>query len=128
MTGELVIQALGWIRELPPFADCPKIAIVIDQAPCHVDVDVATAAAQFGMALVPVPAGITGKCQPNDVRVFGVLRRNQSKLYDDAMRACPGRAWTKADAVRAIIDAWAGIDAKAVKSAWRCARGEAEGV
>jgi hypothetical protein len=63
-----------------------------------------------------------------DVRVFGVLKRKQSKLYDDAIRACPGRAWTKADAVRTTIDAWAEIDANVVKSAWRCARGEAEGV
>jgi hypothetical protein len=63
-----------------------------------------------------------------DVRVFGVLKRKQSKLYDDAMRACPGRAWTEADAVRTIIDAWAEIDADVVKSAWRRARSEGEGV
>jgi hypothetical protein len=53
-----------------------------------------------------------------DVRVFGVLTRKQSRLYDDGMRAYPGRAWAKADAVRTIIDAWAEIDAKVVKSAW----------
>jgi hypothetical protein len=53
-----------------------------------------------------------------------VLKRKQRKLYDDGMRACPGRAWTKADAVRTIIDAWAEIDANGVKSAWRRARGE----
>jgi hypothetical protein len=63
-----------------------------------------------------------------DVRVFGVLKRKQSKLYDNAMRVCPGRARTKAYAVRTIIEAWAEIEAKAVKSAWRRTRGEAEGV
>jgi hypothetical protein len=35
------------------------------------------------------------------------------------------RAWTKADSVRTIIDAWAEIDANVVKSAWLRARGEA---
>jgi hypothetical protein len=40
-----------------------------------------------------------------DIRVFGVLKRKQSKLYDGAMRACPGSAWPKADAVRTSIDA-----------------------
>jgi hypothetical protein len=63
-----------------------------------------------------------------DVRVFGVLKRKQSKLYDDAGRECPGRAWTKADAVRTIIDAWAEIDADVVTSAWHLARGDAEAV
>jgi hypothetical protein len=60
-----------------------------------------------------------------DVRVFGVLKRKQSKLYDNAMRACPGRDWTKADSVRTIIDAWAEVDAGVVQSGWRLARGEA---
>jgi hypothetical protein len=60
-----------------------------------------------------------------DVRVFGVLKRKQSKLYDNAMRECPGRAWTKADSVRTSIDAWAEIDANVVKSGWPLARGEA---
>jgi hypothetical protein len=66
--------------------------------------------------------------QPMDVRVFGVLKRKQSKLYDEAMRECPGRAWTKASAVRTIVEAWGEIDANVVKSAWRGACGEAEGV
>jgi hypothetical protein len=100
-------------------------------------VDTATAAEQLGMAIIPMPPGSTGKCQPIDVRVFGVLKRKQSKLYDNAMCACPGLPWVKADAVRTIIDAWAQIDASVVKSAWRltavrsdrgrCALGEAEG-
>jgi hypothetical protein len=38
------------------------------------------------------------------------------------------RAPTKADAVRAILEAWAKIDADVVKIAWRRARGDAEGV
>jgi hypothetical protein len=63
-----------------------------------------------------------------DVRVFGVLKRKQGKLYDGAMRECPGRAWTKADAVRTIIEARGEIDANVVKSAWQRARGEADGV
>jgi hypothetical protein len=125
MTGELPIDALRWIRALPRFSSRAKVAVVIDQAPCHVTVDVAMAAAQLGMALIPVPPGITGRRQPMDVCVFGVLKRKQIKLYDNAMRACPGRAWTKADSVRTIIDAWAEIGANAVKSGWRLARGEA---
>jgi hypothetical protein len=104
------------------------MAVVIDQAPCHMTVDVAMAAAKLGMDLITVPPGSTGKCRPMDVRGLGVLKGKQSKLYDNAMRACPGRAWTKADAVRTIIEAWAEIDANVVRSAWRCARGEAEGV
>jgi hypothetical protein len=44
------------------------------------------------------------------------------------MRECPGKAWTKANSVRTIIDAWAEIDANVVKSAWQRALGEAEGV
>jgi hypothetical protein len=128
LTGELLVYALRWIRQLPRFVDPAKMAVVMVQAPCQMTVDVAMEAAQLGMALIPVPPGSTGKCQPVDVRVFGVLKRKQSKLYDDAIRACPGRAWTTADAVRTIIDAWAEMDAKVVKSAWRCDPGEAEGV
>jgi hypothetical protein len=60
-----------------------------------------------------------------DVRVFGVLKRKQSELCDNAMRERPGRAWTKADSVRTIIDAWAEIDANVVMSGWLHGRGEA---
>jgi hypothetical protein len=67
-----------------------------------------------------------GKCQRTDIRVFGVLKRKQSSLYDDAMRACPGRAGTTADAVRTFVEAWEEIDAEVIKSAWQLARGEAE--
>jgi hypothetical protein len=41
------------------------------------------------------------------------------------MGACPGRGWTKADAIRTIIDAWAEIDANVAESAWLRAHGEA---
>jgi hypothetical protein len=68
------------------------MAVVIDQAPCHMTVDVAMAAAHLDMDLIPVPPSSTGKCRSMDVRVFGVLKRKQSKHYDDTMRACPGRA------------------------------------
>jgi hypothetical protein len=128
MTGELLIDTLRWMRELPRFADPAKMAVVIDQAPCHLTVDVAMAAAQLGVDLCPVPPGSTGKCQPMDVSVFGVLKRKQIKLHDGAMRECPGRAWTEADAVRTMIEAWGEIDANVVQSAWQRARGEADGV
>jgi hypothetical protein len=91
-------------------------------------VDVALKAARLGMDLIPVPPGSTGKCQPMGVGVFGVLERKQSKLYDDAMRACPGRAWAETEAVRTIIEAWGDIDANVAKSVWRRACGEVEGV
>jgi hypothetical protein len=41
MTGELLIDALRWIRELPQFADGAKMAVVIDQAPCQMTIDIA---------------------------------------------------------------------------------------
>jgi hypothetical protein len=90
------------IGELPRSADGAKMAVVIDQAPRHMTVDVPTAARRMSMDLIPVPPGGTGRRQPMDVRVFGVLKRKQSKLYDNAMRECPGRARTKADSVRTI--------------------------
>jgi hypothetical protein len=62
-----------------------------------------------------------------DVCVFGVLKRRLGKLCGEAMRACQGRAgrggagqgraWGKADAVRAIVEACAEIDANVIKRA-----------
>jgi hypothetical protein len=60
LTGERLIGALREIRELPRFADGAKMAVVIDQAPCHMTVDVAIAAAEMGMVLIPVPPGQHG--------------------------------------------------------------------
>jgi hypothetical protein len=78
-----------------------------------VSVDVATAAAQADVDLILVrPGGQHWQGQPLQVRVLGVLKRKQrrqSKLYDEAMGACPGRAWTEADAARMMMDAWAEI-------------------
>jgi hypothetical protein len=139
MMGELLIDALRWIRQLPRFADRAKMAVVMDQAPCHVKIDVAREAAQLDMDLIPFPPGNTGTCQPMDVRIFGVLKRKQGKqggqgkqgkqgkLYGDAMCACPGRSWTKADAPRTIIEACR-VDANVVKAAWRRTCSEAEGI
>jgi hypothetical protein len=51
-----------------------------------------------------------------NISIFGVLKRKQGKqgkqgkLYDEVIRACRGRAWTKADAVRTIIEAWGRCD------------------
>jgi hypothetical protein len=63
-----------------------------------------------------------------DVRVFGVLDRKQSKLCDQARRSCSGRAWTKAVAVRGIVEAWTEVDPKVVKkrapAAGRCRQGQ----
>jgi hypothetical protein len=74
MTGELPFDALRTIRKLPRFADGPKMAVVIDQAPCHMTADVAIAARRMSMDLIPIPPGSTGRRQPMDVRVFGVLK------------------------------------------------------
>jgi hypothetical protein len=63
-----------------------------------------------------------------DLWAFGVLKRQRSRLHDDAKHECPGRAWTEADVVLTIIDAWAEIDATVVESALQRACGEAEGV
>jgi hypothetical protein len=142
MTGELLILALPWIRELPRFAHRSKMAVVIDQAPCHMTVDVAMAAAQLSMALIPVPPGSTGGRQPMDVRVLGVVKRKQSKVYDGAMthdpwpmtHGCmPGRAWTQAgpgprQMRSARLSRHGEIDANVVQSAWRRARCKAEGL
>jgi hypothetical protein len=57
MAGELLIGALRWIRELPRFAGRAKMAVVTDQAPCHMTVDVVMAAAQLDMDLILVPPG-----------------------------------------------------------------------
>jgi hypothetical protein len=44
MTGGLLIDALREIRELPSFAGRARMAVVIDQAPRHMTVDVAMGA------------------------------------------------------------------------------------
>jgi hypothetical protein len=129
MTGDLLIPALGCIRELPCFADRAKMAFVTDQAPYHMTVDVALEAAQLGMDPVPDPPGSTCRCHPMDDRVLGVLVRKQSKLEDDATRACP-RGGPGPRQVRSArsFHARAETEANVVKSAWRCSRGEGEGV
>ena len=63
---------------------------------------------------------VGGPHQPMGFHIIGVLKRKQSRLHDDVMRSCPGRAGTEADAVRATIDAWEQVDARVVKSTWRC--------
>jgi hypothetical protein len=62
------------------------MAVVVDQAPCHMTVDVAMAAALLGMAIIPVPPGRTGKCQPMDVRVIGALKLKQGEQGEQALR------------------------------------------
>jgi hypothetical protein len=64
ITGKLLIQALREIRELPRLAGRAKMAVVIDQAPCHMAVDVAMAAAQLGMVLIPMPPAARAGTSP----------------------------------------------------------------
>jgi hypothetical protein len=58
MNGELLIDALRGIRELPCFPGHAKMAVVIDQAPRHMTVDVAIEATQLGTGAHPCPAGL----------------------------------------------------------------------
>ena len=85
----------------PQFVAKPSLIGIVDRRPCHATSEVPMAAARVRMRLVFVPRGGTGRHQPIDLRIFGVLDRNQRQLYDDAHvagmpwhgMAWHGRAW-----------------------------------
>jgi hypothetical protein len=77
----LPIEELQTIRELPRVAADCRVVGVLEQAPCYRKVHVAMAA-HLLIDLIPVASHSTGRRQPMDVRVFGVLKRKQSRIYE----------------------------------------------
>jgi hypothetical protein len=80
MTGELLIVVLGWIRELPRFADRSQIAVVIDRQPGHMTADVAMPAHRMSMEPPLFPPAARGRWQPMHVRVSGVIKLAERAL------------------------------------------------
>jgi hypothetical protein len=96
------------------------IWLLLDLHASHRTERIQNLAADLGINLKYVPAGLTDRFQPLDVRVFGVLKAKAKAAY--RLRTTPDHHIelnrTKQNAVEDMIWAWETMDPSVIESAW----------
>jgi hypothetical protein len=107
---------LSWIRQ-----QCPgkMIAILLDQYGTHISAKAHEAAQKYGILLIPVPKGGTGRYQPLDLRVFGCLKSIGRSLWTRMYTRDPTLIPTKMRAANLLIKSWSAILPNVIQSAWQ---------
>ena len=70
------------------------------------------------MHLETIPAGLTDEYQPLDRRIYGSLKARAKARYDVWLRRHTMEEMDWDVAVEILMDAWASVTEKDVKSAW----------
>ena len=111
-TIETFSKYLENLRNL--FGENP-IYLVLDSYSVHRSIEIKSKADELKIELIFIPPGMTDRCQPLDLRVFGTLKSISRRLYRQAQNQ---ETRKKADAVVDIIRAWKSISEELIISSW----------
>lgn len=91
-------------------------ALVLDSFRAHITGNVLKTANDLGITIIQVPSNGTGKYQPLDRRIFGIVK---SRLRKDLGRRNNGHTENRwSIALKCLLDAWSSITKDALASAW----------
>ena len=112
--GELARRYLVWLQKYARGPCC----LLWDLHSSHRREDVKQLAQELGMGLEFVPAGQTDQWQPLDRKIFGNLKMQSVKLFNEMVTK---KKLTDVDLVDAIVilaEAWGNVTQEAVVDAW----------
>jgi hypothetical protein len=84
----------------------------------HPDEEVKRKAEEVHIALEFIPAGLTGKWQPLDLRIFESLKMRTQGLFDDQLLREESIELTVATSIALLLKAWESIRQKETIGAW----------
>lgn len=116
MNGECFLQTLEHLHEKSGSSVENKILLVMDNAECHMNIQVVEFAIEHGIVIVTLPPHTTDKLQPLDVSVFGPFKTYLRDLLNHHSLMHPNKqitvhqlpefaseAWTKASTPSNIL-------------------------
>jgi hypothetical protein len=115
MTNDCFVEYLIWIRSLIP---SKKIHLVVDQYPSHFTPEAELKASQLNIHMIPIPSGGTGKYQPMDLRIFGIMKTKGSYKWNQFYHRNPNFVLTKEYAAQLALECWGEITSSHILSAW----------
>jgi hypothetical protein len=93
-------------------------AFVVDSHGPHISAFAGDVYAHHLITSVQVPAGMTGRLQPNDVGVYGPLTQIVGRLWLEQKREAPDEWDSMVHAVERYLAGWTELDRGTVRAAW----------
>jgi hypothetical protein len=106
---------LHWLSEL---TGREQISLLIDIYVAHIQEQAKHLAAELGIILHFIPAGLTDQFQPLDRRVFGRLKSSVRSWFMRRPRDQRREKATKPEAVEVLIKCWTQLSESVVEEAW----------
>lgn len=116
MNADAFLTYLKFLRQ--QFIDDQKVYLVLDTYGSHRTQSAREMAEALNISLIFVPPGMTDRCQPLDLRVFGALKSIAKAAIYRKLADNPGCRIGMLDAVRILISSWEHLSLDAVNSAW----------
>ncbi|KAK4308718.1 hypothetical protein Pmani_019599 [Petrolisthes manimaculis] len=99
-------QTLQHLHERSGSSDENKILLIMDNAECHMNINVVEFAIRHGIVIVTLPPHTTDKLQPLDVSVFGPFKTFLRALLNDHALMHPNEHITVHQLPEFACDAW----------------------
>ncbi|KAK4287135.1 hypothetical protein Pmani_039791 [Petrolisthes manimaculis] len=99
-------QTLQHLHERSGSSDENKILLIMDNAECHMNINVVEFAIRHGIVIVTLPPHTTDKLQPLDVSVFGPFKTFLRALLNDHTLMHPNEHITVHQLPEFACDAW----------------------
>jgi hypothetical protein len=122
MRQEIFAQYLHHLRQQVP--DGEKIFLICDVHASHRTDAVKQLASGLNIDLLYIPPGATDRLQPLDRMVFGALKSEARRLFRRNAASNPELKRRKRDAVKDLIEAWAGLNDATLSAAWALYQGD----
>ncbi|KAK4314175.1 hypothetical protein Pmani_014508 [Petrolisthes manimaculis] len=106
MNGDCFVQTLQHLHERSGSSDENKILLIMDNAECHMNINVVEFAIRHGIVIVTLPPHTTDKLQPLDVSVFGPFKTFLRALLNDHALMHPNEHITVHQLPEFACDAW----------------------
>ena len=106
MNGECFVQTLQHLHEKSGSSVENKILLIMDNAECHMNIDVVEYAVSHGIVIVTLPPHTTDKLQPLDVSVFGPFKTYLRGLLNDHSLMHPNEHITVHQLPEFASEAW----------------------
>jgi hypothetical protein len=112
---DIAVQYLKWLKERMPEG---PICLIWDQFSAHKTPLVLDQAREYGIHLISIPKGATGRYQPLDRAVFGALKSKGSSKYNEMFAENFGIKCTKEMAAEILLDSWNELGFSVLERAW----------
>ena len=116
MTTECFKEYLSMLRE--QYKGGEELYLILDSFSVHKSAAVQEFATGLKIHLMFIPAGMTDKLQPLDVRIFGVLKSIARSYLVREMQELADQKIGMPKAIQILVRSWEQLSSETITSAW----------